>query len=274
MNCEQYQSRLLRALDPDDPPDDVAAHLGDCPVCRAWQRQLLRIERHVPLLPVPASQTKEDFLARLETEREVVAFPTLRRPARRFSRNRVLMGIGGVAAAIALLLLGGWAMRYFDKGEKLQAKTPHENAGSIPVIPSPRQRPTELIDRLMACDLRLAEAATPRQRVQTLADLEDALRAEAKILGQVNAPEALQSVVLLYGKVVQQGIITCARGLPSGERREVLTPIVERLAKVEEDVEGVARNAGPTTAERLRQVALLARQGDAQLRALVQGGRP
>jgi len=127
---------------------------------------------------------------------------------------------------------------------------------------------------LSECDLRLAQAATPRIRVQTLADFADALRDEAKTLGQAAAPEALDVVARMYRKVVQEGIVQRARSLPAGERREVLVPIAARLAQVENEVEPVARVASPTAAERLREVAFAAREGGAQLRALVQGGTP
>jgi hypothetical protein len=124
------------------------------------------------------------------------------------------------------------------------------------------------------CDVRLAQADTPRQRVQSLADLADALHDQAKTLGHAAAPEALETVAVMYGKVIRDGLVQRARALPSAERREVLGPIAVRLAQVERDVEQVARNAGPTTAERLRQVALVAHQGDAELRRLAQGGTP
>src|SRR5207253_1093674 len=52
MNCEACQRRLLASEDPEAPAAEVRAHLAGCPACRRWQRQLLRLERHVPLLPV------------------------------------------------------------------------------------------------------------------------------------------------------------------------------------------------------------------------------
>jgi len=282
MNCEQYQRRLLETLDPEDPPDELATHLAACPACRACQRQLIRIERHVPLLPIPASEGKTRFLFRLLNEPGPESAPPPPLHQRHLPWRRLFLGLGGVAAAVALLVGGIVLVGLVIRSPDGNREAPH--AGVTPEKPTPsRNTPTlapvpesaaTLVVRLMECDLVLAQANTPRQRVQTLADLADALRDEARTLGQAAAPEALETVAQMYGKVVREGIVQRAHALPSAERGEVLNPIAARLAQVEHDVEEVARNAGPTTAERLRRVALVAREGDAQLRALVRGVAP
>jgi len=282
MNCEQHQRRLLGTANPDDPPPDVAAHLAECPACRAWQRQLVRIERHVSLLPAPPSEGKARFLLQLQSEPGLLLPPTLPLPSRRAAWRRLPFSVGGVAAAVAVLA-GGIviaALMFRSKEnppEDVQAVAPPKaRAAPTRRAETPRPEPaTTLVARLMECDLRLAQADTPRGRVQTLADLADALRDEAKTLGQAAAPEALETVAQMYKKVVHEGIVQHARALAPTERREVLNPIAARLARVEHDVEEEARSAGPTaTAERLRHVAMVAREGDAQLRVLVQGGAP
>ena len=67
MKCQAAQRRLLEAEDPALPPEKVRHHLAACPACRQWQRRLVQVERHVPLLPVPAgSGPPADLLQRLE----------------------------------------------------------------------------------------------------------------------------------------------------------------------------------------------------------------
>lgn len=278
MNCELSQRRLLEALSPDEPPPEVEAHLADCPACRAWQRQLIRIERHVPLLPTPTSTSKERFLRSLQNEsRRTSVPPKGLRPRRRFGRP-VYVGLGGLAAAVALIVLVGPRflraphddpqVKGNQPGTQTSNRAQHEQA------PEPGKSSDTLVARLMECNLRLAQAGTARQRVLMLADLADALRDEAKALGRAAAPEALETVTAMYTHVIRDGLVQRARALPAVERREVLAPIATRLANVEHEVDEVGRGAGPTTAERLRRVAMVARDGDVQLRALIQGGAP
>jgi hypothetical protein len=274
MNCDLSQRRLLEAPSPDEPPPEVASHLADCPACRAWQRQLVRIERHVPLLPVPASKGKEPFLQLLQLEADPASIPIPAPPPvrrRRYARPLVF-GLGGIAAAVALVFLAGPLLRVFQgqRGE-VQAKADK----TIPKPPDAPGSSTTLVARLVEVDMRLAQANTPRQCVLMLAQMADAVHDEAKTLGRAEASEALQAVIQMYSRVIQDGLVKRATALPPEERREVLNPIAARLADVEREVDEVARAAGPTTAERLRRVAMVARDGDAQLRALiVQGGAP
>ncbi len=278
MNCELSQRRLLEALSPDEPPPEVAAHLADCAACRAWQQQLVRIERHVPLLPTPLSTRKERFLRSLKNEPDLPSLPS-RRPVRRRRLLRpVYWGVGGVAAAVALIVLVGPRFLHGPRDDQ-QVKANQTNGSQKPRRANPGEQAVEppgdtLVARLMECDLRLAQAGTPRQRVQMLADLADALRDEAKVLARAAAPEALDTVTAMYARVIRDGLVNRAHALPGPERREVLTPIAARLASVEREVAEVAPTAAPTSAERLQRLALVARDGDVKLRALIQGGAP
>jgi hypothetical protein len=281
MNCELSQRRLLEAPSPEEPPPEVAAHLLDCPACRAWQRQLLRIERHVPLLPIPLSKSKERFLRSLQNEPGPVSINLEQLRRRRLPRRPLYIGAGGLAAAVALIVLIGPHV-FRGPRDDLQANSGQASTGKQAGPASQREQPAEpaaqasdaLVARLMECNLRLAQAGTPRQRVQMLADLADVLRDEAKTLGRAAAPEALETVTAMYARVIRDGLVQRAGTLPGAERREVLNPIAARLANVEHEVDEVARAAGPTTAERLRRLGLVARDGDVQLRALIQGGAP
>jgi hypothetical protein len=131
-----------------------------------------------------------------------------------------------------------------------------------------------LVNRVVECDLRLAQAESARQRVEALAELADALRDEAQALGKAAGPQSVEAVAQFYGKVVRDGVVQLARALPREQRREVLDPIAARLVRTTLDVEHLAQQAEPATAEHLRVVAAIAREGDVQLQALVREGAP
>ena len=65
MNCKEILRVLLAAEHPDRPSADVRKHLSRCPSCRTWHRRLVRLERHIPQIPVPATDARERLLARL-----------------------------------------------------------------------------------------------------------------------------------------------------------------------------------------------------------------
>jgi hypothetical protein len=283
MNCEAYQRNLLLAANPAGPPADVALHLADCPNCREWQRRLAHIEHQVALLPVPVSDGKARLLQRILSG----PFPLPSSPASPLKPawRRIAFFLGGAVAAAVLIaagiLVGGLASRSLQgPGNEPQAQAPGKllqpsQAGAAEALPG-QAAPIAgtLVDRLMECDLRLAQAESTRQRVETLAELADALRDEAQALGKTAAPEALEALALFYSKVVREGVIQRARALPPEQRREVLVPIAARLDRATRDVEEIARKAAPASAERLRLVASIAREGDVQLRALAREGAP
>lgn len=66
MKCAVVHRRLLSCERPDDPPEDVRAHLAYCSECREWHEDLVLFEQHVAQIPVPRSKAKaalvEQFL--------------------------------------------------------------------------------------------------------------------------------------------------------------------------------------------------------------------
>jgi hypothetical protein len=283
MNCELCQRRLLADPDPNNPAADVAAHLADCPACREGQRRLTFIEDQVARLPVPPSDAMAPFIQHLVHEPLPFA-PPATQPLRRPAWRRLTLGLGGMAAALAVMaggvLLGSILWRSLHGNRETTVAAKSEKKADLPAMATnaatgtPSSGAGALVDRVMDCDLRLAQAATPRQRVETLADLADALRDEAQALGQASAPEVLDSVAQLYGKVIREGVVQRSRAVPIAQRREVLDPIAARLARTGRAMEGVAQKVAPAAAMRLRLVATTAQEADAQLRALVQGVAP
>jgi hypothetical protein len=253
MNCDLVQRRLLKAESPTRLPDSLQAHLADCPTCREWQRQLVQLEGYVNQLPVPASPAKAELLRLLSSP----AAATTAWPARRTWSWRLPAGL---AAAVLLLAVGGWLLYLLRP------------APPAPEVPHEVQRP--LLDNLLERDLRLANATTQRERVEALADLADDLQGETRALALDADVSDLESLSLLYGQVVRDGIVPRAQALPAAERRAVLTPIAERLGKARHQAEHLALDVPPDSAKPLKAIAAAAGDADRDLRALLGEDRP
>src|SRR5262249_38743593 len=131
-----------------------------------------------------------------------------------------------------------------------------------------------LVGKLLECDLKLAEADTPRQRVLALAELADLLQQETRDLSKSSQPPAAELVKLaaLYKQVIQDGIVPRAKELPMGDR-VVLQGVATQLAKTQTSAEQLADSAPLSpSVEALRVIALASRDGDARLRELMQEG--
>jgi hypothetical protein len=264
MTCDTCQRRLLASERPDAPKGSIARHLAHCPACRAYQRQLLRIERHVPLLPVPRSRGKKRLLEQLLGKRQAAPRPAAQ-PLPGRPRGLALR-VAGVAAAV-LLLAGGVYLGILlshatNDGQAPQARGPLQDAPKV----APNKQP--LVDHLVDYDARLAEADTPRKRVETLAELADALHRETHTLTPVAPAKDLQELANLYEKVIDGGVVPRARTLPAAERRAVLDPIREQLARAERDARALAQKTAASAP--LLQMAAAAQKGDRQLRDLME----
>ena len=118
MNCTVVQRRLLSITNPERVPSALRAHLAYCSACREWHNQLVLVERHIPLLPIPLSNGKAKLMHRLLQESAMAgagpsaaAPPATHSPAvlpgtysARLLPTRTLLL--GVAAALLLLVLG------------------------------------------------------------------------------------------------------------------------------------------------------------------------
>jgi hypothetical protein len=262
MTCDTCQRRLLATERPDAPRSSLRRHLAGCPACRAYQRQLLRIERHVPLLPIPSSRGKKRLLAQLLARTNAAPAPktapapaTLPLPSRWQSPR---LRLAAAAAAVFLMACGVYLGILLSGGG-------NRNDDQV-TRPAPNKQP--LIDHVVDCDVRLAEADTPRKRVETLAELADALHRETHTLTPTAPAKDLQDLASMYEQVIRDGVVPRARTLPAKERREVLDPIRAQLARAERDAQRLAEKA--SSAAPLLQIAAAAQKGDQQLRALME----
>jgi hypothetical protein len=293
MKCRTCQHSLLMSGDPELPSREVADHLRECPTCREWQRRLLRIEGNVARIPVPPSRAKEALVRQLLEPDVVLPTPPAIVPLRRRPWGKIALGAGGLAAAVLLVVggifLGQLLSRALRPGTSPPvARAPEERSpprkkapGPVlstepekkPAAEPPRPAPT-LMARVLACDLKLAEAKSPRQRVEILAALADELQGETRAVAGVAGTKELQELAQLYEKVVRDGVVARALRLPAAERRQVLEPITEQLSRTRRDLRMLARAERREAAEPLRLIAAAARDGDSRLRALMEEGKP
>jgi hypothetical protein len=271
MNCDLVKRRLLSSEDPELDPPDIRAHLATCGYCREWRRHLLQVERNIPLLPVPASRGRARLLQRfLPPAAKPVpqgavgpppvpgASPPATVPLR---RTLVLVRLGAAAAAVFLVVVLG--SRMVSSRHRLPTET-GPVAHAVPPAPADR-----LLAGLVRHDLRLAMAATPRERLAILADVADEILDPAGALTAETANSQLEALARLYERVVQEGILRQARTLPPAERRSILSPIAKRLASNAQHMDGLVQKVPGEQSRPLLSIASVAREGNRQLDSLV-----
>lgn len=274
MNCSQCQRQLLE----EQAGPEVEAHLAECMACRQWHKMLLQIESQVPLLPVPPSIRKaqlQDELIReaapapatMPMPRATIPMPvSAPAPAApspsiiRFPWRKLAMGAGGLAAAGVLIACGIFLGNMLSppRNQNLQALIKNGVAD------------TTLASKLIQLDMQLARSDSPRERVETLAKLAQNLEGESRSLAEVAKPKELQTLAKLYSKVVEEGLVARARKLPIAERQRVLDPILGQLMVAKKEAEQMAQKAAPESALPFQVIAAAARNGDLQLRKLME----
>jgi hypothetical protein len=243
--------------EPHQPPAVVQAHLAECPACQELQRRLLQVERAVPCLPVPASLTQDEFLDRFRNEATIWEKVQLR--ARNLKHWQLTAA--AVAASIMLFYLA------YSLAPKDQ---PVANRGKQP---APDRLLTTLLDR----NLKLTKDTSPKDQVVTLADLSEDLRNQSQPLayyGQGNdGKEALKDLAEWYGQAVRIGVARAGE-LPPPERRPVLGPIAEQLAKAGDDAQQLAKEKAQSADHPLFTIAFAAKNGKDQLDTLLKHDIP
>ncbi len=202
MNCPTIQQLLLMSDQPAQPAVEVRAHLAECAACRSLQRRLLAVEQQIPLLPVPASTRRDSFLQQVR-QGNVLPEPTVSaaelwltgyRPAKERGLLKLALSLA-LAASLLLFALGWWLW-------------PHHDGRTLTADP--------LVVRQLDRNQRLAQARTPWERVEVLADLARGLHREAQQLAGKSNPEELRVVARFYREVVREDLVKEARAARQG----------------------------------------------------------
>ncbi len=258
MNCTVLQRRLLSAEQPDQPAADIRNHLDQCPSCRAWQRRLIQMERHIPLLPIPPSTAKAQLLQRIlgtHTDRPTIADPSnLWRssltPGPKERGLRKLSVAFALAASLLVFALAWWSW-------------PRNPITGIEVAKREQARLEERLTNSLRVD-------TPKERLFRLAKLAEEIHGEARTL--VDNTEKLEQWTRFYARIVGQHLIEQARQLPREDRPAVFEEVAAALSKMESDATRLAtqlKSVAPRSSASFDQIALVSRKGEQDLRALL-----
>jgi|GEM_PF-1629838 len=275
MNCDIAQRRLMSIEDPAQVPADLRAHLASCGSCRDWQGHLVQLERHIPFLPVPVSRARSRFVRKLvaspkkkqeaeQTVPEAAAFAgTIAGPALaaapsapRWEKRRWLAGL---AAALLLTVFSWWLFRSSDSGSS-DAKT--APPGNDPLLAS-----------LLHYDLQLATAKSPRERINLLADVAQALHDESRTLAGDTGGNQLTALAGLYKQVIKYGIAKQAPAIPFAERPRVFKPLIDQLEKAAQASERLAKKIPPEQNSPVQDMAASAWEGRRILATLLSEGK-
>jgi hypothetical protein len=233
MNCTAIKRRLFALTDPADPPTGILAHLRDCPGCRDAQVRLIQLEGQIPLVPVPPSSAKAALVAKIRSETTV--WDRAQYHLRTVQRWQVVSV--GMAASLLLFFLA-WSL------------APHDQPIVRPRAPS--STPDVLVAKLLDHNLNLALVETPRQQVETLAQLAEDLRGQSDPLLRfgdgLDGKESLRDLADWYGQVVRMSVAR-ARRVPPRERRDVLGPIVKQLTEAHDDAQQRAQQVQNVSAD-------------------------
>jgi hypothetical protein len=261
--------------DPAQVPADLRAHLASCGSCRDWQGHLVQLERHIPFLPIPVSRARARFVRKLaaghrkkqEAEQTVpeaaafagtIAAPTLSGapPAPRWEKRRWLSSL---AAALLLTVFGWWLLRSSDSGTT--------NSKTAAPVNDP------LLASLLHYDLRLATAKSPRERINLLADVAQALHDESRTLAGETDGNQLTALAGLYKQVIKYGIARQAPAVPLAERPRVFKPLIDQLEKAAQASERLAKKIPPEQNNPVQDMAASAWEGRRILATLLSEGK-
>jgi hypothetical protein len=263
VNCTVIQRRLLALEQPEQPPAEIKSHLAQCPSCRTWQRRLVQLERQVPLLPIPPSTTKEQFLQRIlgtpscESAGRTIADPAtlahynLAPGPKEWALRKVSLAFA-LAASLLVFALGWWSW-------------PHHPPSPADLSLHEQARLEERLKNSLRGD-------TPKERVLHLVRLAKELHTEAPSL--VDNSEKLELWSRFYARIVGEQLIEQARQLPAADRLAVVPEVAQSLSDTESTAARFAaklKNTAPRSAASFDRIALSSRKSERDLRALLKG---
>jgi hypothetical protein len=269
MNCQAIQNKILNLPDPRVIPSALLSHVAGCEVCRAWAHQAARLEALLEQLPVPpAPGNKKNEMIDELTSGELVFSRSHTAPARESFAGSVLkfieqnkMVIGGLAAAI-LVVLGGWWVLTGD------------GTNSIPQVAKNPKDP--FLEKIKSCDVALMKpGTTTNEKLDILGDMAEALSNQTRSLARVADQDELTDLARWYDKVVNAGMVNQAKLMPFStmtiaeqkKRKEQLNNLAAKLGETADQAEKLTE-VPPDAKPVLQKIMKSARDGELHLREL------
>lgn len=307
MTCQSARNRILAVEEPDQLPDELAAHVEDCAACKARYQKYLLVERALPALPVPVADGLGK-IAVLEMIRAMPApakapestSPPKRKPessphASREAKARPAPAPSPTSTAnhkpsappkpMPLTLeedlpkkrgrsFGQLAAQFWPAG--LVAATLLVGVVAWLTIRGNKEQPRNdlpadpFLDNLVKHNVDLAKTQTPAERVAILAKVADDLNQEMRDIARADATgENMQALEEMYRRVVLNGLVAQAKLVERTQREAVLAKIADGLAQAGQRAEQTAAEAPQHSADRLREAAMTAREGTKKIRAFI-----
>ena len=268
MNCASARNRLLALAEAASVPAPVAGHLTSCPACRSWHELLVRVDVALCDCPVPVSdgRIKRDLIAKFRT----VAAPRPSRTAKPIKKPIVVPYVPrpplgdrlarlwpvGLVAAVVLVGVLAWVSNRGGKDEAIMAAAPRD----------------PMLEAVVRAKVELDTADSTQKRLAVLDQLAATIHEEATSLSKVTSSKEMESLAVMYDKVVMQALIAAARDLLAEERKDVLRPIADRLSLAEQNANRLAAEAPKDSERPLLDIAKTAGDGKMQLTRMLQGG--
>lgn len=248
MNCADVRQRLLLSERPDKPAVEESRHLAGCSACHAWLRRLVRLERQITELHVPASAVPAGLLEQITeaAEAPLVVRPSLQpssamRNVREVGRQKLALA-SALAATLALFTLAWWLWP--------PKQTPPAAPWRDPITK------------------RIAAATTLHDRVGVMAGLPNDLLDVAQERG--DNPLQIAQVAEDFDKWVSDLVVAASKMSP-GDQAQLLPKIADRLKQAGTRAKTLAdewKARRPEAAKSVGQMAESAREAEKRLRGL------
>lgn len=269
MNCPELQQHVLESEQPSRLSAPARLHLIKCSSCWSWHRRVLEVEQIIKDLPVPPSNGPDYFVAQVRAGEVVprecvlqpapvpppVIDPTPSRPAGwiRTLREKALQKLALASSLAAALLFFTLAWWFWPHSPSPTPEPVFAHTDADPLASFKARR-----------DELLAQAESPRQRVQVLAQYANQLRDRAHVLADGKDQARLEHLARFYKTLVCKDLLAHAGTLSKEEQHEVLDPIVHQLRWTESDIQRrIAENSAGAKA--MLEIAVSARTAHVQL---------
>lgn len=265
MKCEAIRNRLLDLPDLRSVPTEYLVHVDGCEPCAMFLEKARVLAADLAVLPVPSAETaKHAFLDSLMAAGPVirtVPSPLAAGTTLRDLLKRIPVRPVATAAAALLVGVGIWSAIPPAKPPLAKAEPPRH----------------ELLQKVVTLNTELAALTEPKDRVAKLAGLAAELRTETRSLSKSAGKAELLSIANMYEKVVDGGIVQQAKRMtpfntPVVERQAAYKAAMAELSRAAAEVTALVPTASQGVQPQLQRIAKTARDGEAQLQKLANGG--